>query len=317
MRDLEFYSMYSKAEGNSSVVDPKAYKAYKAAYKPISDYEVGLTSMANRYVRSDPPRPDIAACDLDWLAAWADAGALLGEVNKNGEYTRKWLLASLSNTWIQVRDEPSLDPAKRKKVLQWIHDVAAAAMADFSRDDQLKSRRNNHLYWAAWGIGSAGLATDDRSMFEWAVDKARYGIGLIQPDGTLPLEVERGQKAYLYHMFSAMPLFMLANAAEKNGIDLYSENDNGLARLAALCLKNLDDQSYFDELTGKKQDMSRVATPSDLGWLEVYARRYRDPRATAALARFRPVKHSRMGGNITLLYSGIAVSRSKEATSSQ
>lgn len=305
MRDLHFYSMYKKDEGNASIVDPKAYATYKKANEPISKFQVGLTTMANRYVKSDPPRPDIAACDLDWLVSWADGGALLGDVNKNGEYTRKWLLASLSNTWMQIRDEPSLDREKSRRVTKWLHDVAEAAMEDFSRNENLKSRQNNHLYWAAWGVGSAGLATGDREMFDWAIERARYGIDQIQPDGTLPLEVARGQRAYLYHLFSAMPLFMLANAAEKNGVDLFHENNDGLKRLAKICLDNLDDQSYFVQLTGKKQDMSHVATPSDLGWLEIYYKHYGDPRAAEALKRFRPVKHSRMGGNITLLYGHV------------
>jgi poly(beta-D-mannuronate) lyase len=151
------------------------------------------------------------------------------------------------------------------------------------------------------------MATGDDKMFGWAMERAKFGIDQIQPDGTLPLELARGQKAYLYHLFAAMPLFMLANAGEKNGVDLFAENDQGLKRLANLNLDSLNDQSYFEKLTGKKQDMSRVATPSDMGWLEIYARHYNDPRAAAALDKLRPVKHSRMGGNITLLYAAKVV----------
>ena len=142
--------MYDKSDKSFSTLDPAACAAYKKAYEPIAFFEKRLVSMANRYVRSNPPRADIAACDLDWLDAWAKDAALLGQVNENGEYIRKWLLASIANTWIQIRDEPCLDPAKTQQVVGWTRKVGQAAQADFSRDPRLKSRQNNHLYWAAW-----------------------------------------------------------------------------------------------------------------------------------------------------------------------
>jgi poly(beta-D-mannuronate) lyase len=178
---------------------------------------------------------------------------------------------------------------------------------DFSRDSRLRSRQNNHLYWAAWSVGAAGMALDDDSMFRWAIEKEKVGLDSIQADGTLPTELERGKKAYLYHLFAAMPLFMLAGAAERNGVDLFQENNGALKRLGDVSLKNLGHPAYFEQLTNEEQDMTRVGTPSDLGWVEIYRQHYADPRADAALREFRPMKQSRFGGNITLLYSQIYI----------
>jgi poly(beta-D-mannuronate) lyase len=118
IRDLQFFTMYDKSDKSFSTLDPAAYAAYKKAYEPIAFFEKHLVWMANRYVRSNPPRADIAACDLDWLDAWAKDAALLGQVNENGEYIRKWLLASIANSWIQIRDDPfsgpDKDPASRR-----------------------------------------------------------------------------------------------------------------------------------------------------------------------------------------------------------
>jgi poly(beta-D-mannuronate) lyase len=310
MVDLHMESFYKK-DGTASIVDPAAYAAYKKAKKPVSQFEIGLQSMGNRYVRSNPPRADVAGCALSWLATWAEEEALMGDVNKNGEYTRSWLLGSLASAWLQIRDEPSLDASKREEVTAWIRKVADAVREDFSRDTELKSRRNNHLYWAAWGVGAAGIALNDKPMFDWALEKTRAGIGAIQADGTLPLEMARGQRAYLYHLFAAMPLFMMANAAEKNNVDLFSENGAALQRLGALCLKNLDEPEFFEEKTGKTQDLTRVGTPSDLGWVEIYRQHYNDPLADAVLKDFRPLKQSRFGGNITLLYGQTLVKKPK------
>src|SRR6516164_10089734 len=106
-------------------------------------------------------------------------------------------------------------------------------------------------------------------MFDWAVDRAKFGISQIQPDGTLPLELARGQRAFLYHLFAAMPLFMLAEAAYKNGENLFTENDHGLQRFGALDIKGVINPDVFKLLTGKDQVLTHVpshpATASSSG----------------------------------------------------
>jgi poly(beta-D-mannuronate) lyase len=302
--DLHFFSMYKKGDDSHSIVDPEADAAYKKAMEPISDFEKKLASMSNRYVLSSPPRPDIAACAMGWLETWAKAGALLGDVNKNGEYTRKWVLGTVSNAYMQVRGEKTLNPEQKKTVENWIHRVATAAKEDFSRGEDMRSRQNNHLYWAAWGVASGAMATHDREMFDWAMEKARFGVEQIDADGSLPLELLRKKRALRYHFYAAMPLFMLAEAGARNGTDLFKYNNQGLKRLGHFDLVNLDHPDELERLTGEKQEMDRAGTSSDLGWLEIYAKHYAsDPLAQPALDKYRPMKMSRMGGNITLLYT--------------
>lgn len=312
MRDIKVESFYREGDKSYSIVDEKKHSAYKKASKPASVFEIGLGGYGNRYVRSAPPRADVAACAAQWMASWARAGALLGEVNKNGEYTRKWLLGSIASDWMQIRDEPSLDATERRDITKWIRDVAEQVKSDFSRDTDLKSRQNNHIYWAAWALTAAGMALNDREFFNWGVEHARNGIKHIEADGTLPLEVARGRRAYLYHMFAAMPLFMVANAAGKNGIDLFKENGSALKRLGDLCLSNLGDGHDFVKMTGEEQDLARVGTASDTGWIEIYRQHYNNLAADAALQKFRPAKQSRFGGNITLLYAQLNVPSPKK-----
>jgi poly(beta-D-mannuronate) lyase len=303
--DLHFESMYKKGDKSHSIVDPRADAAYKKAYAPISAFEKGLNMMANRYARSKPPRADVAACALDWIAAWARAGALQGDVNRNGEYIRKWAIGSIANGFMQVRDAEGLDAGKKKDGVEWIRTVGRAAMADFSRGADKDSRRNNHLYWAAWGVASAAMATDDADMFSWAMEKERFGLQQIEEDGTMPLELGRRKRAYLYHLFAAMPLFFLAEAGARNGKeDLFSSEDGALKKLGDICLRNIGTGKDFEKLTGEAQEMARAGTPSDLGWVEIYDRHYPgNPQAQAVLKKFRPMRASRMGGNITLLYA--------------
>ena len=95
---------------------------------------------------------------------------------------------------------------------------------------------------------------------------------------------------------------MTASLAQKNGVDLFKENDKALKRLARVLIENLENQEYFENLTGEKQNLERTITSSNLSWLEPYYNDSGDPEALKWLEKFRPVKHSRVGGDATLLY---------------
>ncbi|MCB1783648.1 MAG: alginate lyase family protein [Alphaproteobacteria bacterium] len=310
--DLFFESMYDKKSKNSSIVSPEALKAYQEKTTSIRDLEKGLASISDRYLYSNPPRPEIAACGISWMIFWANHDGFLGQANSMGEFVRKWALASISLSYIQIKDDESLSKKDKEKVRKWIHNMAVHVINDFSDHRERASRQNNHLYWAAWGVMSAAVALDDRDMYKWALDQARFGIFQIQPDGNLPLEIERGPKAYNYHHYAAIPLFLMAETASRNGDDIFGENDNALARLARLILDNMEDQTYFVEKTGKKQNLERTISSSNLAWLEIYYKHSNDPEALRWLEEYRPIKHSRAGGNVTLLYAHIDVRPKKD-----
>lgn len=302
LRDIQLSSIYGNLTTNRSVIDPDSYDAYIEGSAPIREFQNGLTQMANRYINAPTPRPDIAACTLSWLAAWADGGALMGDMNATGESIRKWTLSSVAMTYLQIRDDRNLDPAQRRRVEDWMRRVSKTVIADFSRDADKASRRNNHLYWAAWGVAAAGVALNDSGMFNWAMARAQFGIDQIGPDGTLPLETARGQKALQYHSFAAIPLIMMAEIGFKNGVNLYNRNNGGLHRLTRRILGSLDDTSYFDRIAGAKQDIIRTITPATLVWLEPYNARFPGVEESKWIAQLRPLRAARVGGNATLLY---------------
>lgn len=303
LHDLQFESIYGDLSQNRSIIDPDAYEAYIDGIAPISQYQKELTGMANRYLRSVPPRPDIASCALAWLDEWARSNALLGDANHTGEAVRKWVLAPIALSYVQIRDQPDLDPRAVKRVESWIRHVSKAVVADYKTDTEKNSRRNNHLYWAAWGVASAAVALDDASLFDWAMKRARFGIAQIRPDGTLPLELVRGRMALNYHVFALNPLIMLAVLGQRNGVDLYAENNGALDRLAQRTLDGLADPRYFEELTGEEQDTGRVYTDSQLGWMEPYSTRSDHPQISLWLDRLRPLRQARFGGDMSLLYT--------------
>ena len=58
--------------------------------------------------------------------------------------------------------------------------------------------------------------------FDWAMAAYDNGVNQIRPDGTLPLEMARGRRAFHYHLYALAPLVLLAEFGEANQLDLYA-----------------------------------------------------------------------------------------------
>ena len=227
-KDLKIESFYS--DENSSIIDNKAYIEYKKSVYSINKFENTLNQMANIYTQ-DNNATAAAICTQNWLYDWARNDAMLGRVSANGEYIRKWVLASAAAAYLQIQNEVALDNAKTQRIESWLKNIATHVIVDFSTQSDRMSRQNNHLYWAAWGVGLAAVVNNDPAMFKWAMEKARFGLAQIQKDGTLPHEMSRKSRALHYHVFAIMPLVMLAELAEVNGQNLYNYNHRRLHTL--------------------------------------------------------------------------------------
>jgi len=162
--------------------------------------------------------------------------------------------------------------------------------------------RNNHAYWAGQAAVLSGVAVNARGLFTWGLERYRLGVSQIGPDGTMPLEVARKSKSRHYHNFALMPLVLIAEVAAQNGVDLYGETGGAIHRLAGRVVDSLADPSFFERLTGERQDWVGNLTGEYLPWTEPYYARFGDPRLVPWLTRFRPIRQRWFGGDATLAY---------------
>lgn len=300
--DIQTVSKYGEKAGklnNSSVVDADSEAEYVADIAPIKAYGKFIVNSADHYIEGGKTANAEARCALDWLAAWANGGAFLGQINRQGQSVRKWELGTFATTYLKVQSA-SRDEAQKAKIRKWISEIAYKAKEDFSTNTKLKSRRNNHLYWAAWGVLSAGLATGDKALFDWGVDRYKFALDQIRDDGSLELEMERRTKAASYHMFALAPLILIAEAGEVNGIDLYALKQRRLQKLIDLNIAALDDMNVIGAKNGYKQE--DLYNESALAWMEPYYARFHDVRVEKWLKRYRPMGSTRIGGDMTALY---------------
>lgn len=294
---------YSDAAG--SILDHVRYAARVEAVKPLSQFIDVVARGSDGWLVAQPAQLDAARCGLAALDRWASAGAMLGRVTSQGGYERKWVLGGAALAYLHLRQAAGLDPATAARIEAWIRRLAYEIKTYYDRPpgrSAVSDKINNHLYWAALATAASAVVADDRALFDWAMGKTRFALGQVEPDGTLPLEIARAGKALHYHVFSVTPLVVLAELAAANGIDLYGERNEALRRLVARVVADLGGAGHIERLTGTPQDFVGSLSGWNLGWAEIWYARFRDPELLPLLRRYRPMRNSWLGGDMTSAY---------------
>lgn len=302
---LDFPSRYQGSDEARDDENPKAAAEYRRRVKPINAMEREINQRVEGYLETG----DALAldCALSRLARWADAGALLGEVKSHtGKSMRKWALGSLAAAYLRAKFSAS-QPLLREyadqgeRIESWFSTLAHQVVEDW--DGLPREKINNHVYWAAWSVMAAAVATDERALFYWAIEQYRVGVDQINEQGLLPNELDRDTRALFYHNYALPPLTMIAAFAEVNGVSLVDFRDGSLDRLVAAVLRGVAQPEYFAELTGSEQNLDDFKD-SKFTWLEPYCWLKTCSESTRQLLDDkRPLHNYRVGGDVTALFS--------------
>lgn len=299
---MVFDTIYTDRSDGVSIVDKEAQKRYQKQIKNIRHFETRIVGWSNNIVRGK--KGHINYCGLTWMKDWATQNALFGvEESFQGESLRKWALATISTQYYLLKQSVNIPHADKKVTEEWIKTLANQVIADYSRHPDSKSRNNNHLYWAAWGVMAASFAVNEPEYFNWSVSHYKKGVSDIQEDGTLPLELERQGRAFLYHNFALAPLIMMAETAAQNGVDLYGENNGAIHKLVNRIASDLNSkQSYITLKAGKEQDMKGVITSASMAWIAPYHKRHPSDNLEKWIDKYKPLRSSRLGGDLSYLF---------------
>lgn len=276
---LTLRSKYEGSDSARATLNPEAEQAFRAASKPVVGFERGISEMVWRYKQSGDRQTLI--CILNGYATWAKADALLsGETSHTGRAMRKWALATLASSWLELKFTPGTSLAGQQSTERWLGQLADRVVQEW--DGLPLKSTNNHSYWAAWAVMASAVALNRQDLFDWSLKEYRIAAGQIAADGTLANEQRRRERALVYHNYALQPLVMIASFAGANKVDVIQENNGALARLAGYVLQHNE---------------------AHLEWLEPWCAMH--PCSPATLSRLdasRPLKDRRLGGNLTLLY---------------
>jgi poly(beta-D-mannuronate) lyase len=123
----------------------------------------------------------------------------------------------------------------------------------------------------------------------------------IAADGTLAKEMERRQRALHYHVFSVMPLVIMAELAASRQEDWYAFGNGALHRLIATTHAGLVDVKRFDARASVAQERPVNARA---GWLQLYQARF--PGRLTAPHPSVAIGHRWIGGSVETLRAALA-----------
>ena len=294
--DLTTNGFYS--DSKSTIIDPEKWKAYVASSGPFKSLGDRIVGAADAY-QTTGSRAAVS-CVLQHMEAAAKDGVFTGKMSSNqAYYVQGWVIGAVAIAYLKVRGSGIITPVQQELILPWMEKVIAQSQNYFEehRAKSTGDSQNNHLYWAGVEVAAAGIAANDRKLFDWGMQTYLAGIAQIQPDGSLPQEMRRGQRALHYHLYSLAPLIYLAEFGEENGLHSYAERNYAIKRLANLCTQGLEDNSFFVKATGIAQDTPNGPPAAEqISWARIYQARFPNPQLAKLLEQATSMSYMYLGG---------------------
>jgi poly(beta-D-mannuronate) lyase len=285
-------------DAQHSIADPILQQEHQESVSGIEDFSRAVVKAADTF-RTKGSRA-AAECVVSLLESAANQGALAGTMNGHqAVYTQGSNLGAWAIAYLKVRGGGVASPEQNKKITAWLKKLAKSNRDyyNFRRSRRRPNDGSSHLlYWAGFEVAATAIANDDHGLFRWAMDAYKQGVGDIREDGSLPMEMERGQLSLNSHLRALAALVMLAEFGEVNGIDLYAEHDSAITRLIAFCVTGLEDPSSVEQETGVMQATPPEIQPWEISWAQPYTHRFPNPKLTALLSKAPRLNYTMLGG---------------------
>ena len=303
-------SRYAKDDPTQSKIDPAAAAREAARGKVLWDYVMQIGRMADQYMLSNPPKPEIADCIVQHLATWGRANALTGNIEQNHEIGRHqaimlqaWSLAGLSFATMKLGNRPPAGAAG-EDIRRWFRTLSDSVVREYSDKSNRWSQRraHNHGLWAGLAVASSGIVLNDKGRVDFGLAILRDGLAAVSADGSLPEEMARGERALLYQHFATMAIVGLVAIAETNGHALNGPQQQALTRLL-----RFDIEASRKAGAATAGNLPKHVDKSALAWAEIAVCHLKDPGLVGEIDAYvrpiRPLVHVYYGGNATAAFN--------------
>jgi poly(beta-D-mannuronate) lyase len=146
------------------------------------------------------------------------------------------------------------------------------------------------------------VAGDDK-LFQFGIATFKQAVGEIDQNGAFLKEMARHENATHYQGFALQPLVMIAEFAERQGIDLYAYKANGRTLRDAIMFfgRAVDDPALVKPYTDDAQKAAFGG--GDFAEFAFYAARFGTDGLPPSIVKGlqRPVTETRIGGSTTVL----------------
>jgi poly(beta-D-mannuronate) lyase len=304
---LSIGSRYEKDSSTRSEISEESNEDVNKALEPVEDFINDLSAMANAAYLGEADSQKQADCVMEWLGAWAQGDALTELNSLNARLAISPRLAGFALAFLQVRDIATPDQARDETIKAWLKEQADEVIEFFETEAGPLASTNNLRAWAGLATASIGRIAGDQDIEQWARESYKMLVCGSEESGALPAEMERGERALHYQLHAIAPLVLstaLLDPDKTSDEELCSDK---LQKIAQFTLDGVKDPKTVADLVGKEQvfsgdDESELAS-YQLAWAEPYLARYPNQELADYIAPLRPLKYSKLGGNLTAIYA--------------
>lgn len=304
---LSIGSRYEKGSTTRSEISEESNEDVNQALEPVEDFINDVSSMSNAALAGGPDSQANADCVLDWLHAWADGEALTELNSLNARLAVSPRLSGLALAYLQAHTVATPDTQRDTVITAWFERQAEAVIAFFDTEAGPLASTNNLRAWAALATASIGRISADAGTLAWARESYKLLVCGAEASGALPSEMERGERALHYQLHAVAPLVVAVALLDPDGAADEELCRSSLEKIAEFTLAGVEDPAIIADLVGSDQVFSGAdeteLAPYQLAWAEAYLARYANPALEAHIAPLRPLRYSKLGGNLTAVYA--------------
>ncbi|MCR9125468.1 MAG: alginate lyase family protein [Rhodobacteraceae bacterium] len=301
---LAYGSRYTDESVTRSHIDEDSNAEVDEALGPIDDFLRDLSDTANMVFDPKADRLAAADCAVAQMAAWARAGAMTDLQSRNANMTIASRLAAFGLIADQV-NRFSSDRYAQQEVGQWLNGLMQRQMVWWEEEAPPGAKQGNLRAWAALAGAAVAEISDDPLLRAWSAWSAKYVMCKASDDGSLPQEMSRGKFSYHYQLHATAPLVVTAALLERHRMPMRQECDNALDRIVQFSLSDWTTGQRTAAITGVTQnyfDGTKTLKGFNLAWIEAYLSMAPSARMSALAEPYRPLGHSKLGGNQTLIW---------------
>jgi len=256
-------------------------------YAPTFDRGARLATLATQVTdAADAYRESgsraAAKCAIGTLTA-AAANNVMGESNgpKTLYFVESETLNAAAIAYLKIWPSGLVTPEQAKAVGPWLEMVARRQKAFFDtlvkRSPKLPSGHDHRLFLGGYAVMSAGIAADDRGLYEWGVSAFHEGANAIDKNGMMLWERCSAGNTAKCHLEAAASLVMMAEYGAYNGDGLFEYKHGALHLLVKSAAGGLTDPDKFRVFSdGEAQHLPNRMQAWEIGWAEPYQRRFPD-----------------------------------------
>lgn len=301
---LDHGSRYIDADKSRSEFDQASNTDVNTQLEPVDSFINDLVGMSNRALSTPADRQVATECVLSALTVWARADALSDLATMNANLSAPARIGGFAFAYAQVR--PYL-PESGETVLveRWLGDRARQTMTYFDEDAPTMASQNNLRAWAGLAVARVGITLDDAAMMEWAADTVRLVACQAHPDGSLPFEMTRKERALHYQLHAVTPLVVTAALLEDRGHDLFRACDMAIHRAVDFVVKAFNDPTLVEKISGSEQTYFNgedELRSFELAWAEAYLSLFYAPQVHSFVQEYGTLGNSKLGGQQSLLW---------------